>query len=96
MKNGYSENLNVTMNGGEIELAPTENGKGYAFTTYKGEYGTFVMNGGTISGNVDALALAYIGTTNLTINGGTFAADPTGYLGAGHTATNNNGTWTVK
>ena len=80
MKNGYSEALKVVMNAGKINLSATENGKGYAFTTYKDIYGSFVMNGGEISGNVTALALAYIGTTDLTIKGGTFAIDPTAYV----------------
>ena len=96
MKNGYSQELKVNVDGGEIILNPTENGEGYAFTTYKDVYGKFTMNAGTVSGNVNGLALAYIGTIDLTVNGGTFSVDPTAYLGAGHTATKNNGTWTVK
>ena len=96
MKNGYSQELKVNVDGGEIILNPTENGKGYAFTTYKDVYGKFTMNAGTVSGNVTELALAYIGTTDLTVNGGTFSVDPAAYLGAGHTVTKNNGTWTVK
>ena len=71
MKNGYSQNLTVTMNGGEIILNPTENGTGYAFATYKASYGKFIMNGGKISGNLNAIAMAYIAdTVYLTVTGG--------------------------
>lgn len=63
-----SKTLNVT--GGEIVLNPTENGKGYAFTTFKNVYGMFEMSGGKVGGNVTALALAYIGTPDLTVTGG--------------------------
>lgn len=83
------------MTGGEIVLNPTENGKGYAFTTFKNIYGMFEMSGGKVSGNVTALALAYIGTPDLTVTGGTFTVDPTDYLAEGYTATESNGLWTV-
>ena len=96
MKNGYSENLLVTVDGGKFILDPTENGKGYAFTTYKDIYGKFVMNGGEVSGNVTELALAYIGNVDLTVNGGNFAVDPSAYLAEGRTATKNGSLWTVK
>ena len=96
MKNGYSENLLVTVDGGKFILDPTENGKGYAFTTYKDIYGKFVMNGGEVSGNVTELALAYIGNVDLTVNGGNFAVDPSAYLAEGHTETKNGSLWTVK
>ena len=93
---GYSPNLQVTVDGANIELAPTENGKGYAFTTYKGAYGKFTMNSGTVSGKIDALGLAYIGEVDLTINGGTFGADPTDYVNSKtHTVNESNGTYTV-
>ena len=96
MKNGYSQNVQVNIDGANIELAPTENGKGYAFTTYKDVYGKFVMNSGTVSGKIDALGLAYIGGVDLTINGGTFSVDPTQYVNsATHTVNENNGTYTV-
>lgn len=95
MKNGYSDNVNVVMNGGEIMLTPTENGKGYAFTAYKDVYGKFTMNGGKIGGNVTALALAYIGNVDLTVTGGTFSVDPTDYLAKEYNATEENGVWTV-
>ena len=48
-----------------------------------------------VSGNVTALALAYIGTPDLTVTGGTFTVDPTDYLAEGYTATESNGVWTV-
>ena len=95
MKNGYSKDLKVTMNGGEIVLNQTENGKGYAFTTYKDIYGKFVMNGGKISGNITALAFAYIGNVDLTVTGGMFGVNPAGYLADGYKATETNGAWTV-
>lgn len=95
MKNGYSKTLNVNVTGGEIVLNPTENGKGYAFTAFKDIYGKFEMSGGKVGGNVTALALAYIGTPDLTVTGGTFTVDPTDYLAEGYTATESNGLWTV-
>lgn len=49
------------------------------------------MSGGKVSGNVTALELAYIGTPDLTVTGGTFTVDPTYYLAEGYTATESNG-----
>ena len=95
MKNGYSQNVNANITGGTIELAPTENGKGYAFTAYKGEYGKFTVSGGEVTGNITALGLAYIGNVDLTITGGTFGADPSSYVASGYTAAQSNGVWTV-
>lgn len=95
MKNGYSQNCAVNVTGGTFDIAPTENGKGYAFTTYKNVYGKFTMSAGAVTGRATALALAYIGKTDLTVTGGTFCVDPTDYLGAGHSAVCANGIWTV-
>lgn len=98
MKNGYSSNLNVVINGGKFNLSPSENGEGYAFTARKGTYGSFVMNGGEVTGNVTALAAAYIGEVDLTIKGGSFVLDPTQYVNAEtHTVTKSAtaDVWTV-
>lgn len=67
--------------------------------TYTGNYaailaygGTVIVNGGTFNG---ALTVQQGGT--IVIYGGTFSADPSAYVGAGHTATQNaDGTWTVQ
>lgn len=96
MKNGYSENVNVVMNGGKINLTPTENGEGYAFATYKDVYGTFVVNGGEVTGNITELGTAYIGTIKLTVKGGTFAADPTAFVDTtAYNVTKTGSVWTV-
>lgn len=96
LKNGYSNNVNVIMNGGKINLNPTEKGEGYAFTTYKDVYGTFVVNGGEVTGNVTAIGNAYIGTIQLTIKGGTYAADPTAHVDTtAYNVTKNGSVWTV-
>ena len=95
MKNGYSQNVTANITGGTIELAPTENGKGYAFTAYKGTYGKFAVSGGEVTGNITALGLAYSGTVDLTIAGGSFGVDPTDYVAGGCTAAQSNGVWTV-
>lgn len=96
MSNGYSENVNVVMNGGKINLTPTENGEGYAFATYKDVYGTFVVNGGEVTGNITELGTAYIGTIKLTVKGGTFAADPTAFVDTtAYNVTKTGTVWTV-
>ena len=96
MKNGYSENVNVVMNGGKINLTPTENGEGYAFATYKDVYGTFEVNGGEVTGNITELGTAYIGTIKLTVKGGTFAVDPTAFVDTtAYNVTKTGSVWTV-
>ena len=75
MKNGYSENCDVSITGGTVKLEPTENGTGYVYAPYKASYATAAISGGTVTGTVTALVNAYISdVTNdgLTVTGGTF------------------------
>ena len=77
MVNGYSENCDVSITGGTVELNPTENGTGYVYAVYKTSYATATISGGTVTGTVTALVNPYITSAEiandgLTVTGGTF------------------------
>ncbi len=57
-----------------------------------------IMNvtGGTYKGGMSATEYTATSSAKLEISGGTFNADPSGYLESGKTATESNGTWTVQ
>ncbi len=97
MVNGYSENVSVVINDGEICAGSNDGGASYAFTAYKKDYATFTMNGGAVSGTLTALSTdAWGNSVNLTVTGGTFSVDPSAYVDAGnYKVINNDGVWTV-
>ena len=68
----------------------TINGGTFTGNLYAVDDGNIVINGGTFNGGFNVLG------GNIVINGGTFDTDPSAYVAAGKTATDNgNGTWTV-
>ena len=54
------------------------------------------VTGGTYKGGMSATEYTATSSAKLEISGGTFNADPSGYLESGKTATESNGTWTVQ
>lgn len=103
MVNGYSENCNVSITGGTVELTPSESGTGYVYTAYKPTYATATISGGTVSGNVTALTntavpVDSIANDGLTVTGGRFtnisADEMSKYLSEGTTYDEATGTVT--
>ena len=103
MVNGYSENCDVSITGGTVELNPTENGTGYVYAVYKTSYATATISGGTVTGTVTALVNPYITSAEiandgLTVTGGTFtnilADEMSKYLPEGTTYDATTGTVT--
>lgn len=97
MKNGKSETIMVTMNGGKINLNATENGQGYPFASWDATYGSFKINGGEVSGTINAMGMTNNGSLiNLTVKGGTFAVDPTAFVDTtAYNVTKTGSVWTV-
>ena len=81
-----ADNGTTTINGGTF--ATVEGADAHVLYAYDG---TIEVNGGTFTGTISGSA------ESIVINGGTFSVDPTTWVAAGKTVTNNNdGTWTVQ
>jgi hypothetical protein len=99
----------VNVHGGEwvanVDGTIGNNSNLYVLSAQNNKYesgykGASIVNvtGGTFRGGMDAWVLNNIEgeKAELNISGGNFNADPTHYLVAGKTATENTGIWTVK
>lgn len=79
----------LTVSGG------TFTGATYAVADVSRQNATVTISGGHFTGTKAAIIKGSASKATITVTGGTFSSDPTAYLAAGYTASENNGTFTV-
>lgn len=79
----------LTVSGG------TFTGATYAVADVSSQNATVTISGGHFTGTKAAIIKDSASKATITVTGGTFSSDPTAYLAAGYTASENNGTFTV-